>query len=179
MQTTPGDAPADPSTAQPAQPGPSVQHQTLYSERIVPSPAYVAGAVGVGVMLGLVVWFVSEGWAVALGVALAIVLALALWYSSPVVSVTSGGADGPIFRAGHAWIPVALLARPVPLDSAGLRAALGPGSDARAYACQRPWMHSGVTVDVVDPQDPTPSWLVASRDPERLVAALRSAGATD
>ena len=45
---------------------------------------------------------------------------------------------------------------------AGLR---GRGIDPRAYLCQRAWLPAGVKVQVVDPADPTPYWLISSRQP--------------
>lgn len=161
------------------QPTPAAAAATVYRERLAPGPSYVAGAVGLGVMLGLVVWFVSVGWAVGLGGVLAIVLALALWFSSPVVSVERTAADGPVLRAGRAWIPLDQLAHPVVLDAAALREALGPGSDARSYGCIRPWLRAAVRVEVTDLDDPTPYWIVATRHPDALAAALRAGGTPD
>jgi hypothetical protein len=48
----------------------------------------------------------------------------------------------------------------------------GRDIDPRAYLCQRSWLDLGVTVAVTDPADPTPYWLVSSRQPEALAAAL-------
>ena len=79
--------------------------------------------------------------------------------------------DGELV-AGGAHIPVALLRDPRPLTGTELRHALGPGLDARAYVCLRGWVHSAVRVDVDDPQDPTPYWIVSTRRPDELVAAL-------
>lgn len=77
---------------------------------------------------------------------------------------------------GKAHIPAHLLGDAVVLDRAGLRAALGPGSDARVFACVRAWIRTAVSIAVVDPADPTPAWLVSTRKPQALVAALRAAG---
>ena len=79
---------------------------------------------------------------------------------------------GGELRAGSAHIPVADLGEPVVLDRAGVRAALGPGSDARTWACLRAWVRGGVLMPVTDPRDPTPAWLVSSRRPERLASAI-------
>ena len=45
------------------------------------------------------------------------------------------------------------------------------------YLCQRGWLREGVLAEVVDPLDPTPYWLVSSREPRRLAAAITAAGA--
>jgi hypothetical protein len=41
---------------------------------------------------------------------------------------------------------------------------------------QRPWIGGAVQVVIDDPADPTPYWVVSSRDPVRLAAAI-AAGA--
>jgi hypothetical protein len=79
------------------------------------------------------------------------------------------------FRAGRARIPVALLGAPVALDAAGSRRLAGVDADARAYLLLRPYVKGSVQVPVQDPADPAPYWLVSTRRPDRLVAAIRSA----
>jgi len=87
--------------------------------------------------------------------------------SSPRVEVAGGE-----LRAGRAHIPVDLLARPEALDAARTRAELGPRLDARAHVCLRGWIPTAVRVDVVDPQDPTPYWIVSTRRPDELARVL-------
>jgi hypothetical protein len=83
--------------------------------------------------------------------------------------------DAGRLRAGRAEIPVSLLGRAVALDAAASRRAAGVDADARAYLLLRPYVKGAVRVPVADPADPTPYWLVSSRRPERLVAALEGA----
>ncbi len=44
--------------------------------------------------------------------------------------------------------------------------------DARAWLLLRGWIPGVVRVRLDDPDDPTPYWLVSSRHPRRLAAAL-------
>lgn len=78
-------------------------------------------------------------------------------------------------RVGRAHIPVSDLGEGAALDASGVRGALGPGSDARVFVCVRAWIRSAVTLAVVDPRDPTPRWLVSTRRPDDLLAAVRAA----
>lgn len=120
-------------------------------------------AVAYGAALGA-----ATGWAVAGiggGVALGLVVATA-----PVVAV-----DGTGLSAGGATLPRSAIGECHPLDSAEVRALRGPGADARVFTVLRPWSASGaVLVTVEDPADPHPAWLVTSRRPARLCAALGS-----
>jgi hypothetical protein len=82
-----------------------------------------------------------------------------------------------VFRAGRAHIPVDQLGVPVALDAPASRRLAGVDADARAYLLLRPYVARSVQVPVQDPQDPAPYWLVSTRHPDRVVAALVAAGA--
>lgn len=147
-------------------------HPTVrFAERLTPSPFAVVVLAGLGVTLGLVLWVVSPTLALVVAVLAAILVVAGVVATSPRVAVV----DGELL-AGRAHIPASLLAAPTALDDAGLRAALGPGSDARTYAVLRTWVHSAVRVEVTDPADPVPAWIVSTRHPDALVAALVAAG---
>ena len=141
----------------------------LHDERLWPGPLGWLLVVGFGVFAFIAVFPVSPLAAALTGVGAVVVGgAIAVRTATRVVVV-----DGEL-RAGDAHIPVALLGPGEALDRASLRAALGPGSDARTFRCVRAWIPGAVLVEVVDPADPTPAWLVSTRRPAGLVAALSS-----
>ncbi|WP_336924108.1 DUF3093 domain-containing protein [Aquipuribacter sp. SD81] len=110
--------------------------------------------------------------AVAGVLALAGVAALLAWWSPVVRVVEPAPGTGWWLQAGDARIPLAALGAPEPLDAAAMRRALGPGLDARSHRLIRGWVATGVRVEVTDPRDPVPYWLLSSRRPARLSAAL-------
>lgn len=147
------------------------QQKTEYAERLsVPLRWWVQGAMMVAALWLAVAVAVPPVWsgAVAL-VALGLVTSALTAYGGARVSV----ADGEL-RAGRARIPTRLLDDPEALDADASRRAAGPEADARAYLVLRPYLKRSVRVRVADPQDPTPYWLIGTRHPERLAAALRS-----
>ena len=79
------------------------------------------------------------------------------------------------FRAGRALLPWWACGDVAELDAAELRARSGPDADARAYLLLRPYLSRAVRVEVRDPLDPTPYWLVATRHPDRLATAMAEA----
>ncbi len=81
------------------------------------------------------------------------------------------------FVAGPASIPVTLLGTPEPLHGQDARHARGPGLDARAYLLLRGWVQPMLRVPVLDPEDPTPYWLVGTRRPDDLARAIEAARA--
>lgn len=118
--------------------------------------------------MGLVVMRVAGPLTVALtaGVTTALVLGLLVAWT-PRVEVSYG-----VLRAGRAHMPLRLLDGAEALGGEAARLARGPQLDARAYLCLRGWIPAVVRIHLADPQDPTPYWLVSTRRPEALVAAL-------
>lgn len=140
-----------------------------HRERLWPSPSgwLLVPAVGLVAFVVLLPIHQVAAW---VGAAAALVgAAMAAVALSPVVLVVDGE-----LRAGRAHIPVQLLTGEQVLDRAGLRAVLGPGSDARTFMCLRAWIPTAIRAEVCDPQDPTPAWVVSSRNPQALLAALRA-----
>ncbi len=125
--------------------------------------------------------------AVGATVLLATAVAIPLWAAVLVTAVLVGGLgamlasygsarlrlrDG-VLVAGRAHIPVSLLALPESLDAERTRSVAGPDADARAYLLLRPYLPRAVRVEVRDPHDPAPYWLLSTRRPDELAGALR------
>ena len=104
---------------------------------------------------------------------LAALTTLVFWSFGSARLVVSDG----VLHAGRAHIPVDLLADPTALDREETRRVAGVDADARAFLVLRPYISEAVQVWVVDPADPTPYWLVSTRHPGRLAAAIRAARA--
>jgi hypothetical protein len=81
-------------------------------------------------------------------------------------------ADGQLLVRG-ARLPLRYVSGVVALDARTLRRVVGREGDPMAFISIRPWIGPGVQFQIDDPEDPTPYWIVSSRHPDRLVAALR------
>jgi len=143
--------------------------QAEYHERLgVPLRWWVQGTMLVA-SLWLAVIVATPGavaWTVT-AVAMLLLVAGLLAYGDVRVSVADG-----VFRAGRARIEGRFLGAVEALDADQTRRTAGPEADARAYLVLRPYLKRAVKVEIVDPADPTPYWLVSSRRPEDLVGAL-------
>lgn len=143
---------------------------TRYDERLWPGPGGWALVVVFAATLGaalLPVGYVAAAVTGAVALVVGLVLAVS---TTPRVEVSDG-----TLAAGTARIPLGLLGPATTLDRAGVRRAMGPELDARAFVCLRSWVGGAIRVEVVDPADPTPYWIVSSRRPSALVAALAQA----
>ena len=144
---------------------------TEYDERLgVPLRWWVQGTMLVATLwLALVVALPGPAAWVCSGIALALLAALLLSYGGARVSVADGW-----FRAGRARIEGVHLGRVSALDPEETRRVAGPEADARAYLLLRPYLKRAVRVEIADPDDPAPYWLVSSRRPEELARAVQA-----
>jgi hypothetical protein len=145
---------------------------TSFRERLrVPWSWWLLAALG---LVALVLAYdVSLGWplsgiAGALGAAGAV--AWLLGQGSTVVSV-----DAASFTAGRARLPVRAVGTVEALDARATAFARSTGADRRAYFVLKGYVAGSVRVWVDDPGDPVPYWLVSTRHPDELAAALSGA----
>ena len=140
-----------------------------YAERLtVPWWLWLPGLAAAG-LLAAEIWMGSAGVRAWLPFAVLLPLAVAgLWWVGRIrVRVAAGE-----LHVDDAHLPVRFIADAVPLDVSGRREVLGVGADPLAFVVQRPWISGAVQVVLDDPEDPTPYWVVSSRHPTRLAAAL-------
>jgi hypothetical protein len=81
-------------------------------------------------------------------------------------------ADGVLHVPG-ARIPLDHLGGVTPLNREGTRRVRGPLAEPRAFVVTRGWLNESVRVQVEDPEDDTPYWLIGTRRPAELAAALQ------
>lgn len=151
-----------------AGPGAAVS-ATRHNERLAVPWWVWPAALGFGAMLSAEV-FLGAGGALT-WVPYAIVLpavAAGLWWLGR-LRVAVGGGE---LRVDDARLPVRHIAGVTVLGPAEKRLLLGPAAQPYAFVVQRPWVPGAVQVHLDDPADPTPYWVVSSRRPDRLAAAL-------
>lgn len=78
-------------------------------------------------------------------------------------------------RVRGAHLPLRYVSGVVALDGDTLRRVVGREGDPAAYVSIRPWIGPGVQVWLDDEDDPTPYWVISSRNPDRLATAVRAA----
>ncbi len=86
--------------------------------------------------------------------------------------------DGEL-RVDDARLPVRFVAGVTVLGVAEKRLLLGTAAHPHAFVVQRPWVRGAVQIHLDDPADPTPYWVVSSRRPAALAAAVLTARARD
>ncbi|MFC9692890.1 DUF3093 domain-containing protein [Kribbella sp. NPDC056951] len=118
---------------------------------------FVITAVPAGLLAGVIVG----------AVALLVLLALLIRYGGARVEV-----DDERLRAGRAVIERTHLGAAEALTGEAARNAFGRDCAPQSYLLLRSYARGAVRVAITDPGDPAPYWVVATRHPERLAAAL-------
>ena len=103
-------------------------------------------------------------------VLVAVWAALLLSWGRPRVEV----ADGELIAGGRR-LALAAAGEVSALDRAQTRTISGPRADPAAFLLIRPYLREAVYVEVTDPAAGTPYWVVGTRRPAALAAAINSA----
>jgi hypothetical protein len=146
----------------------------LYRERLSAPPSW--WVVGMASMLtfGAIVWtgFDVGVTIVVFAALILITAAFLLNWGRAFIEVTSGELRvGP----GADALPLSAVGEVRPLDEAQARALRGPRADPRAYTLIRPYLRYAVYVEVTGPDTGHPYWLLGTRWPDELAAAIESA----
>jgi hypothetical protein len=144
----------------------------VYRERLSVPIWWWLAAPGLAALLAAELFMGAPGLATALPyVVLLPAVVVGLWWVGRIrVAVTAEE-----LIVDDARLPLRHVARVTPLNPLETRDLLGPNAEQYAFVIQRPWISGAVRVDLADPADPTPYWLVSSRQPARLVAAIEAA----
>ncbi len=139
----------------------------IYRERLWASAwVYLATALVIPASF-LVFWPINIGVGIAVGLVLYAGCVIFLILSSPAITVT----DHELI-AGGARIPRELVGEISSYREPEATLERGQRLDARAWLLIRGWIGPVVKIENLDPRDPTPYWLVSTRHPDQLGAAL-------
>ncbi|GAA5098935.1 DUF3093 domain-containing protein [Microbacterium yannicii] len=144
-----------------------------YRERLGPSLWILVAAALVAPMAALVISPIDRTIALVVGAAIGVVLIALMIAAAPVVEVRDGE-----LRAGRAHIDVEFLGMPQVHLGDDARHARGAGLDPRSWHLIRGGIDGLVVIPVTDADDPTTAWVISSRTPDRLSAAVRRAQIT-
>lgn len=154
----------------PAATPPATSGTPRFDERLSVPLWWYLPALGLAVLLGAEVHMGYPGIRSWIGYAITIPICLValVWLGHLRVRVTDGE-----LRAGDARLALRHVGRVDVVQRKDKQVALGPELDPAAYLVHRAWVGPVVRIEVTDPDDDTPYWIVSTRDPDALVAALR------
>jgi Protein of unknown function (DUF3093) len=143
-----------------------------YRERLLVPAAYWLLAVPVVVLLGSEAWFLAGGFVPPLVIAVlaALVGTLLVHWSRATIEVADG-----VLRADRDTLALSQVAEVMALDERQARALRGPRADPSAHILLRPYLRFAVYIGLAEPATGAPYWLVATRHPVELAAAIEAA----
>jgi len=150
--------------------GRGIRASSDYRERLSPSLWALVAAAVCAPMAALTLTPIDQTLALVVGVLVGIAVVVALVAAAPVVEVRDG-----VLHAGVARIPVDLLGEPETFTGPEAREVRGPLLDPRSFVLLRGGVDGLVRVPVLDEDDPAPAWIISTRTPDRLAAAIRRA----
>jgi hypothetical protein len=142
-----------------------------YRERLFAPPLWWVAGMLTMLTFGAIVWTGFD-----LGITLAVLAAVIVVTAAFLLNwgrATIEITDGEL-RVGKDRLPLADTGHVRPLDEAQARALRGPRADPTAYVLIRPYLRYAVYVEVIRPESPIPYWLLATRRPAELAAAIES-----
>ena len=80
--------------------------------------------------------------------------------------------DGNELRIDRAHIETKYLGKVTILDSEAMRLLRTRDADPAAYLAIKFWAPTGIKIEVIDPRDSTPYWLITSKRGENIAALL-------
>ena len=102
--------------------------------------------------------------------------AAALWslisLSENVIRVEKTSHGERWLYAGPAKLPASVIERTLAVPATAKSAAMGRQLDPEAYVASHAWVPEMVMLVLNDPHDPTPYWLISTKDPDALLEAL-------
>ena len=140
-----------------------------YRERLLVPASWWLLAVPVVAILGGEVYAGFGGWIPPAIYALfvAVVAGFLLTWGATTIEV----ADGTL-RAGGATLPLSRAGDVMALDEKQAALLRGPRADPAAHLMLRPYLKRAVYIALADPGSGVPYWLVATRHPAELAAAI-------
>ncbi|MEY4000587.1 MAG: hypothetical protein RLZZ626_942 [Actinomycetota bacterium] len=141
-----------------------------YRERLWPSTWLLLAITP----LGAAIWLASLPFIAGVGlwIGAAVVLAVWLFLFSRAARITVGGGQ---LSVDSAVLPTSAVGEVRVVSGSEATAARGPMLDPRAYTLFRAGVSTYVWIEIKDENDPTPYWLVATRQPQILERALKLA----
>jgi hypothetical protein len=143
-----------------------------YRERLLAPVSYWLLAVPVAVTLGAEAYFFVDGFIPPLIIVAlyAIIAVFLVNWSSATIEVT-----GAVLRAGRDTLALGDADEVIALDEKQAMALRGPRADPAAHLLLRPYLKRAVYIALANPGDGVPYWLLATRRPEELAAAIEGA----
>jgi hypothetical protein len=140
----------------------------IYRERVLPSAAKLVLPVLLFLSIFALMLPINSDLAVPAAIAVTLGFLLFIFFSSPTIEVTES-----MLRCKGAGIDKRFIGAVTVIHKSELFEELGQKLDARAWLSVQASVKGLVKLEIIDEEDNTPYWLISTRKPELLAAALK------
>ena len=150
-------------------PNPKPTEPIVYRERVRPN---LGTFIAVATLLPAVT-LVSEPFDYRIGIAVGLILVISIWaalfFLAPVIQVGSSH-----LTVARAKIQRNLLGKIEEIAKDQIFTERGPKLEPAAYKVFQGTVKTAIKISLNDPNDPTPYWIISTRNPEKLAEVLRA-----
>jgi hypothetical protein len=139
----------------------------LYTERVLPTVYFYIASITLPLSLFLVALPFSEVVSISLALASIPLVLVLSWLGSPLIAL-----DQQTLSIGQASIETKYLGKADVVNSQEAFLERGVKLDSRAFTKFQIGVKQLVKIEIQDKQDPTPYWLIATRNPEVLAGLI-------
>lgn len=146
----------------------------LFSERQPVPFTWWIGAIGVVALISYQAQMQRDLWASVVAAIFFGVLAVwALLSLSRTKIAVVKDSEGEIWlHAGQARLPASVVSRTLVVPPTAKQAAMGRQLDPAAFVIHKAWIPTMAMIVLDDPDDPTPYWLISTKEPQELLESL-------
>ncbi|WIM66752.1 DUF3093 domain-containing protein [Corynebacterium breve] len=147
---------------------------TLYRERQWVPWYWWAMAAGLALLIAFQFSLNRNFWwfLIPLLVGLLLMVWVMFWMSKNVLEVVQDPDGSRWLLAGDANLPASVVDRAMVVPESAKQNALGRQLDPAAFVVSRGWVKELALIVLNDPEDPTPYWLLSSKNPGQLLQAF-------
>lgn len=102
----------------------------------------------------------------------ALIAWLLIYWSRTTIRVEQDADGSRWLIVGRASLPAEIVTRSLAVPPSAKRNAMGRQLDPAAFVVSHTWIKSMVMLVLDDPEDPTPYWLIGTKNPEKLLRAF-------
>ena len=146
-----------------------ISSTVIYRERTLPSLGFYGAAVFVPVALFVIALPFSLDVGLIVAAASVPIMFFSTWALSPLIELSAD-----TFRVGKVEIETKFLGSAKAIEGSAVFLERGPHLDTRSFTRFQIGVKQLVKVEITDKQDPTPYWLIATRNPEILAGLINN-----
>ena len=147
---------------------PEKYEPALYQERVVPNFGTFAAVFALLPSMAII----SEPFDIRIGLAIGVVVVLSIW-TMLIVRAPKIQVSIEELRVGKVVISRNLIGQPQVITKAEIFMERGPKLDPAAHKVFQGSVKTAIKIPIADPEDPTPYWLISTRNPNELARLLK------